>query len=69
MCVDPRLLEKSMMGIFFMHIALKPHNSSFITPFVSPLLIVLPPFSDHLAHTSLSFFLLPLHNMTNIKTI
>ncbi len=45
MCVDPRLLEKSMMGIFFMHIALKPHNSSFITPFVSPLLLVLPPFS------------------------
>ena len=68
MCVDPRLLEKSMMGIF---LCLSTYGSLTLrlSPLISPLLLVLPPFSDHSAHTSLPFFLLPFHFMTNIKTI
>ena len=69
MCVDPRLLEKSMMGIFFYVHCSYGSLTLRLSPLITPLLLVLPPFSDHSAHTSLPFFLLPFHFMTNIKTI
>ena len=34
MCVDPRLLEKSMMGIFLCTLFLWLFNSSFIPPYI-----------------------------------
>ncbi len=62
MCVDPRLLEKSMMGIFFMPIAPMSLYSPFISPLISPLLLVFLPFSAIQGIRSFLFFYF--HDMT-----